>query len=74
MKDTIEERLNSFGKMVVCGADNFHPYECNGIKGKCIHCIKKHAYGHKPKECWLCCDGDPKTYKQRGISLAPLTN
>ena len=44
----------------VCTSDDMHPYECQ--KG-CIHCSQTETETHKPKRCWLCCDGDPDADK-----------
>lgn len=44
---------------IVCGADSFHPYECDG-PGKCIHCDEKKSDRHDPANCALCRSMDPE--------------
>jgi hypothetical protein len=35
------------------GAENFHPFECDG-KGKCRHCDRRKTEDHDPATCALC--------------------
>lgn len=41
---------------------SYHPYECSHDH-YCEHCCNAITDWHNPKECWLCCDGDPATNK-----------
>lgn len=48
--------------MNICTSDDFHPYECK--YQTCIHCNKIKSENHEPKQCWLCCNGDPELNKE----------
>ena len=37
--------------IIVCGPDDFHPYECGG---NCIHCRFEVTSDHDPQRCYLC--------------------
>jgi len=57
--------MQIYQNLIVCGSNDFHPYECNGFDRlkPCIHCIRQTTDDHIPKMCWLCCDGEP-SHKQ----------
>ncbi len=49
------------GAVFICGAEDFHPYECPG-EGQCMHCDRLLNSFHDPAKCALCdpaYDGKP---------------
>jgi hypothetical protein len=39
---------------VLCGPSSFHPYECDGASGGCVHCLRTDTETHDPGVCPLC--------------------
>jgi hypothetical protein len=48
---------------LICTADDFHPYECDG-RGKCVHCDRRTVKGrHLVSKCGFCQDDKPTPRK-----------
>jgi hypothetical protein len=55
------------------GAENFHPFECDG-KGKCRHCDRRKTEDHDPATCALCTpQEDPEAARYEPTRNAPPT-
>lgn len=39
---------------MTCSSSNFHPFECEGTAGGCIHCLGEDTDDHDPMTCALC--------------------
>lgn len=49
------EKKTGAKNLMVCMADDMHPYNCDGMfGGSCIHCESKVEKEHNPKTCALC--------------------
>jgi hypothetical protein len=39
---------------MTCSSSNFHPFECEGAEGGCVHCIGEDTDDHDTMTCALC--------------------